>query len=177
MTHSGPIARRAVEVAARNVGVLEVGGSNRGAEVEAFLRAVDLPPGLPWCAGFIRWCLETAASEAGLHLPSGFPDSGWCPAFQAWGKRTGNWIPVSIARTGGVEVESGDLALFWFAAKGRVAHIGIVQDTWANGLRTIEGNTGPDRGPGVQREGDGVYQKSRTWYSLGEEGGLVRLPF
>jgi hypothetical protein len=38
------------------VGVQEVGGNNRGAQVEAWLKRVGQPPGKSWCAAF-QWCV------------------------------------------------------------------------------------------------------------------------
>ena len=89
----------------------------------------------------------------------------------------GLWIRVSDARAGRVKVQVGDLALFYFASKKRVAHIGIVVEVHSWGVVTVEGNTGPDTGTVVNRDGDGVYKKSRTWAELGSLGGFVRLPF
>lgn len=176
MKQPGRIALAAVNIAEAHVGVLEVGGNNRGPEVEAFLAAAQLPPGQPWCAAFVRYSLERAAEEAGAPLPRGFPDSGWCPAFEAWGKREGLWIPA--VRNVAAEARRGDLALFYFPAKGRVAHIGFVTGAADQHLLTCEGNTGPDAPTGgVTREGDGVYRKRRSWLTLGALGGLVRLPF
>lgn len=180
----GPIALRAATDAEANVGVQESGGENRGKAVETYLRAVGLPAGNPWCAAFVRYRLEAAAAALKSALPSSLPDSGWCPSYYEWARVHGYWIPVgpivtaiSDGRQAPQMPRRGDLCCFWFAAKGRHAHIGIVTVVEARGVRTVEGNTGPDFGTEVEREGDGVFAKLRRWSALGVRGGFVRLPF
>jgi uncharacterized protein (TIGR02594 family) len=57
--------RRVVQVACSQVGVRESPlGSNRGVEVDAYLRPSGLSA-VPWCAAFVSWCLR----EAGLDVP------------------------------------------------------------------------------------------------------------
>lgn len=176
MKTSGPIARRAASDAEANVGVREE-GNNAGKAVETYLAAVGLTKGAPWCAAFVRYRMEAAAKALGLTLPKNFPDSGWTPAYQEYAKANAVWIPVSSAKAGAAKPERGDLCCFYFPAKGRIAHIGIVVKPGARGVYTVEGNTGPDAGPGVEREGDGVYRKFRRWAAFGKHGGFVRLEF
>ncbi len=111
----------------------------------------------------------------GLTLPKGFPLSGYCPTLVNWGKKQGAWLPVSEAEADPDNVRVGDLACFWFASKKRIAHIGIVVKVTKSGVWAVEGNT--SGGHGVQRDGDGVYRRWRTWDSLGTGGGFIRLPF
>ena len=172
---AGPIAKRAAADALANVGVTEQGGNNKGKYVEVYLDAVNLDPGDPWCAAFVRYRFEQAAKALGLPLPASFPDSGYCPDYRAWGVGRGFWIPISSEA--GRSPQVGDLALFYFASKNRVAHIGIVIEVHPWGVWTVEGNTGPEAGDGVNRDGDGVYKKRRDWSELGTMGGFVRCPF
>lgn len=75
-----PLAARVLEIAAGQLGVREdPPGSNRGPEVDVYLRAVGLNPSAghyPWCAAFVGWCIEEAANE--LHLPLLFRRSASC---------------------------------------------------------------------------------------------------
>lgn len=173
----GPIAVRAAADAElpANLTVREEGGENRGKYVEIYLAAVGLGPGAPWCGAFVRFRLEKAAGALGRTIPDDFPDSGWTPDYAAWGKKKGLWIPAHEAH----RALRGDLACFYFAAKQRIAHIGIVVSALSgNRFITVEGNTGPSGAAGVvEREGDGVYRKSRRTGDLGVYGGFVRLPF
>jgi hypothetical protein len=165
----GAIALRAAGDAEANVGIHEAGGENHGKWVEVYLRSVGLGPGAPWCAAFVHYRLVEAARELGSRLPADFPSSGYCPDYEAWAKRHGVWLPNSF------QPLRGDLCLFYFPAKQRVAHMGIVVKPLRTGFRTVEGNTGPDRA--VNTEGDGVYRKLRRAGSLGKQGGFVRLGF
>ncbi|HEX6245808.1 MAG TPA: CHAP domain-containing protein, partial [Polyangiales bacterium] len=64
-----PRWRRAiVQVACSQVGVVESPlGSNRGVEVDAYLRPSGLSA-VPWCAAFVSWVLR----EAGVEQPGGY---------------------------------------------------------------------------------------------------------
>lgn len=174
---AGTIAQRAASDAEANVGVTEQGGENAGKYVETYLHAVGLRRGDPWCAAFVRYRFEQAAHALGQSLPAGFPDSGYCPDYQHWAKERHLWIPVADAKSGAAPVQRGDLCLFHFAAKNRVAHIGIVVGTMAGGVVNIEGNTAAETGTTVNRDGDGVYLKHRKWSTLGTGGGFARCPF
>jgi hypothetical protein len=174
-TNNRPIAMRAAADALANVGVVEE-EDNRGKAVETYQAAVGIPPGSPWCAAFVRYRLEQSAKILGAKLPPGFPDSGWTPAYESWAKLHGFWVPITEAQNGVIKPRTGDLALFWFAAKSRIAHIGIVVEPSKDwGVVTVEGNTGPDTEDGVNRDGDGVYRKRRAWHELGAKGGFARL--
>lgn len=178
----GPIAKRAVAEALANVGVTEVGGNNRGPAVEKYLASVGLKGGDPWCAAFVRFRFEDAAKDLSLTLPSHFPDSGWTPDYKTWAIEKGLYIPVRSTGYENVTDDTrhpmtGDLALFYFAAKSRIAHIGMVLSVHSWGVWTVEGNTGAETGEVVQREGDGVYKKKREWTELGSKGGFARCPF
>lgn len=178
MPPPGPIARRAAADALANVGVQEEGGNNRGKFVELYQKSVGIPPGSPWCAAFLRFRLEAADARIEPNdLPPSFPDSGWCPDYSAWGRKMGLLTPVSLARESPSRVAVGDLALFWFSTLKRHAHIGIVVEVHSWGVVTVEGNTGPESGAGVDRDGDGVFRKERDWSELGSMGAFVRLPF
>ena len=170
------IALDAAAGALANVGIVEDGGDNRGKWIEMYQAAVGIPAGSPWCAAFVRFRLEKSAEKLDREIPEGFPDSGWVPAYESWAKRNGLWVPARTAELDDVRV--GDLAVFWFEAKQRCAHIGIVVGCPSTGIwTTVEGNTGPDTATSVNRDGDGVYQKRRTRAMLGSRGGFVRINF
>ena len=165
----GLIALRAAADAEANIGIHEAGVENHGRFVETYLRSVGLSAGAPWCAAFVHYRLLEAARELGLKLPANFPVSGYCPDYEDWGKRNGVWLPADSHPL------RGDLCLFYFPAKQRVAHMGIVVKPLRTVFWTVEGNTGPEGN--VNREGDGVYRKLRRAGSLGKYGGFVRLGF
>lgn len=43
--------------------------SNRGPEVDAYLRRAGVRPGLAWCCAFTYWCFDEAAQQAGRINP------------------------------------------------------------------------------------------------------------
>lgn len=175
MNTPGAIATQAVKDAIANIGVVEVGGENRGKYVEIYLKSVGLSAGNPWCAAFVYYRLSVAAKVLGVTLSPAPPKSGYCPDWKDWAKDHGYWLPVDTSE----KILPGDLALFYFPAKGRVAHIGIVVGRMpdSDGVYTVEGNTGPERGQEVNRDGDGVYRKEREWEEFGKYGGFIRLPW
>jgi len=176
---SGPVAKKAAELAKAfaDAGTEEV-GNNRGKQVEAFLRSAKTAPGNPWCAAFVTHCIQKADTfVAGTPAPPDFPASAYCPDYKNWAKKHGVWINVADAVDGDPAIQKGDLCLFYFSAKQRVAHIGFVMERSATGFKSIEGNTGPEHGSVVNRDGDGCYVKHRSFAELGAFGGFVRLAF
>lgn len=63
------LATKTVEIARAQAGVLEhPPGSNRGPEVDAYLRAAGLDPtqgAYPWCAALVTWCVIEATKIVG----------------------------------------------------------------------------------------------------------------
>ncbi len=164
------------EVYLSELGVREATGRNDGPRVETYLRYVGLKAGSAWCAAFVCW----AYGQAGIPNPR----SGYCPNLFPSGKVI--WIRKSKAENSGSKVESsklkvesqqpaprnsqpatrnpspGDVFGLYFPEKGRIAHVGFV-DQWGDKyLISIEGNTNE----AGSREGDGVYKKRRLISSI-----------
>jgi hypothetical protein len=126
------------------IGVREATGRNDGKEVEIYLRYVSLPKGQPWCASFISWVYgqNNVAN----------PRSGYCPDYFLAEHII--WKRNARANT---EPATGDVWGLYFPEKGRIAHVGFV-DQWGDKITiTVEGNTNE----AGSREGDGVYRKRR----------------
>lgn len=176
LPQSGPIARRAAKDA-QDPNVLDVReeGNNAGKSVALYLKAVGLGTGNPWCMAFVIYRLVKAAHALGKSIPASFPRSGSTVVVSNWFKQNSLWISRAAVTSGKAGPEVGDLVFFFFASKGRIAHVGIVVDVEANGVWTVEGNTAS--GAGVEREGQGVYKKFRPWSSLGLWGGFGRFPY
>lgn len=142
---NNPVSERALHVARSYVGERET-SHNSGPFVDRFLQAVGLKPGYPWCAAFVYNCLL----EAGFP-PQKLPSRSRAAAVRNWE----SWARQhnAIRR----EPERGYL-FYWINANG-TGHIGFVRGVESTAaFSTIEGNTNP-RG---SREGDGVYQNTRT---------------
>jgi cell wall-associated NlpC family hydrolase len=119
---------------------MEHGGNNRGAQVEAIIKANGGDVGEPWCGDFVAHCARTAGSTA----------------------VTRAWASVRALRTiAGVHPTTkptpGDLVTFTFD------HVGIYVGNHGNEIETIEGNTGSSGAVSDSANGgDGVYRKRRA---------------
>jgi hypothetical protein len=155
-----PLIQKAIDIAgaAADAHVHEVGYTNTGREVNAYLADVGLPPGLAWCAAFASWCLDTAGAALGYRIPY---RSGSCPDIETWARAHG------ILHETGPHVGDWCLLQEWDAAGQYSGHIGIVTAIHSDGsMETIEGNTSSGSG-GSQTDGGGVYRRTRTigdWY-------------
>ncbi len=143
-----------VVVARSQVGVVEVGGANRGRAVEAYQRSVGIPPGSAWCAAFVRWVLDHADADVvdarGASIESGVAT--------VWLRGHGT-IPARDVQRGLRRPPRGSVVV-WRRGATWQGHLGLL-DWWDRGCgETVEGNT--SRGTaGSQREGDGVWARTR----------------
>lgn len=143
-----------VNLASSLVGVTEVGGDNKGPEVEAFQKAVDgRASGEPWCMAFLMYCIIQVEAETGL-LSQVFRSES---VKQVWDNSPGDHksqLP-----------EVGSLMIWQYGETG-LGHAGLVRSFTRDIVSTIEGNTGP-QDKTIEREGDGVYFKTRPTHSVG----------
>ena len=122
-------------------------GSNRSPQIDSWLQAVHAPIASPWCAAF-AWCMGRDA--LGISWP--VHRSGRVQSMIEWAEQE------LLVRD---EPRMGDLACLYFPTLKRYAHVGIVRGMGANHFTTIEGNTVPDGASGSQREGYGVFRRTR----------------
>ncbi|RXF70553.1 hypothetical protein [Arcticibacter tournemirensis] len=137
---------------------------------------VGLKKGNPWCAAFVCYCL----GKAGIANPR----SGYCPtlfpaASVIWSRKSrveGSRLKVESTQptTRNLQPSScntqpathnpipGDVFGIYFPEKGRIAHVGFVDEWGDKYLISVEGNTNE----AGSREGDGVYRKRRLISSI-----------
>jgi hypothetical protein len=175
----GPISKKAAEDAcAKEVLSVREDGANSGTFVERYLSAVGLDAGNPWCMAFVVLRLIKAAHSLSLYIPNEMPRTGSTVLFSNWGKKKSWFIKRADLELGRARIQEGDIIFYFFAAKGRIAHCGIVVDATSNSnFKTVEGNTSSGLTDVVDRDGQGVYMKQRSISSLGLFGGVVRLPY
>jgi hypothetical protein len=175
----GPISKKAAEDAcAKEVLSVREDGANSGTFVERYLSAVGLDAGNPWCMAFVVLRLVKAAHSLALTIPNEMPRTGSTVLFSNFGKKKSWFIKRADLELGRARIQEGDIVFYFFAAKGRIAHTGIVVDaTSNNNFKTVEGNTSSGLTDVVDRDGQGVYMKQRSISSLGLFGGVVRLPY
>jgi hypothetical protein len=137
-------AELVLRIAKSYLWVREIGGNNRGAAIEHFLKMVGLAPGQPWCAAFVAKVGHTAF---GADWP--LPLVGGCATLgEAAAKKE---ILYKFPAPGSV-------FLLWSKAKNRFAHTGFVDlRPTRHGWPTVEGNTDDQD----DTDGQGVYQKER----------------
>jgi hypothetical protein len=161
-TGGTPLAMAATEVARTELGVLEdPPGSNRGPRIDEYLRLVGLNPeagSFPWCAAFVFFCFQQAASRKRKRNPlvkTAGVLSHWNRA-EANGARR---IKAVEAAARPELVLPGHIFIMDFG--GGAGHTGIVTGISRGKLVTIEGNTND----GGSREGVGVF--ARTGRTIG----------
>jgi hypothetical protein len=138
----------ALELALGNVGVTEVGGNNRGPEVEKWLGVIGLPPGQPWCLAFVQAMYEEAELMTGFASP--LPKTGKVIRF--WSRCPDVW-KSQTPRPGSIFCRISKLD-----DPDSPGHCGFVVGGGADGsITTVEGNT-DEAG---SRDGDGVAKKIR----------------
>lgn len=135
-------------------------GNNRGDLIDAMTDDAGYERGLPWCAIAISACM-LASGYKKSDLPPGW---GAVRNWAGWAKETERHSP---------KPKRGYLA-YWLNAD-KTGHIGIVVRAWGLWVQTIEGNTTPDAA-GNQRDGDGMYRKTRLITTWTKRGGFLELP-
>lgn len=128
--------------------------SNRGPEVDVYLKRAGVAPGLSWCCAFVYWCFDEAANAAGVPNPmvrtAGCLDH-WNKAPRQGARR----ILAAQAVRDPQLVRSG--MVFIMDHGGGLGHTGLVEKVEGGLMSTIEGNTDASR----TREGGGVYRLTR----------------
>lgn len=134
--------------------VHEVGGNNRGEEVEGYQREAGSEAGEPWCASAAFSWVDRASHLLGVSCPLlPVPNHAYVQSYYDYGRKHGKIVPVE-------EAVPGDLYLLFFPSLHRYGHIGMLDHLGpgAGTLVGVEGNTNL----GGSREGDGVFPKTRA---------------
>jgi hypothetical protein len=141
-------AKTAVLGVARAMRWVRETGPNRGAAVEAMLRAVHLEPGNPWCAAFVAFIGKAVCGDL---WP--LPMVGGCATLGEAAQKRG------VLRS---SPAVGAIFLIYSPLRARFNHTGflVLPDGGHRiSYRTCEGNTSPDGSP----EGTGVFERVRTF--------------
>ena len=158
------LAETAVQIALSYDGVREVGGNNRGPDVEMFQASIGLEPGDPWCAAFVCFCIKKAALSLGME-----------PKFQYGGSVYKLWT-----RNPDLQVaEPGQNCIFLLnhglsKAGVRIGHTGFCVGRNPDNFDTLETMEGNTNAAG-SRDGDGCYHKSREMAEFAHGYGFLRI--
>jgi Type VI secretion system/phage-baseplate injector OB domain len=131
-------------------------GQNSGPQVEhLYQRSTSLNgSGWSWCAAFICYLFKTVSSQ-GVQHSFKLPNTASAYDFRNWARNNASFVDVFEAPFS--SILPGDIIIFNFS------HIGIsVGSLKGDRVDTIEGNTtGQPAKPSQERDGGGVYKKSR----------------
>lgn len=133
--------------------VHEVGGNNRGKDVEAYQKEAGTTPGEPWCAAAVFSWVDRASHLLEVPCPLlPVPNHAYVQSYYDYGRAHGAIVPAA-------EAVPGDLYLLFFPSLHRYGHIGMLDHLGpgAGTLHGIEGNTNE----GGSRDGEGVFPKTR----------------
>lgn len=133
------------------VGLREHGGDNKGQFVEYFQKTYGDAHGESWCMSFVQSIVAFAECVYG---PSPLFASESC--LEVWSRSPHDMRAIAP--------QPGSI-IIWQYNKSWQGHTGIVVSTMGEMLKTIEGNT--SEGPGINRQGDGVYARGRSRAPVG----------
>jgi hypothetical protein len=149
-----PLAAAVLGVAGKEVGVMEDPvGSNSGPRVNQYLASVGDSGGLAWCAAFVYWCFQQAASAVNVANPA-TRTAGAIDVWDEAGKRGIRRVGAAEAANRHGLVQPG--MVFVISTGGGHGHVGLVEKVEGVVLTTIEGNSNN----GGSREGIGVFRRS-----------------
>jgi CHAP domain len=152
--------------AAADAGVREVPrNSNRGPQVDGYLRRAGVQPGLAWCCAFTYWCFDEAAAQAGIDNPM-FRTAGCLAHWNNAERHGGTRLHARDAIANPGLIQPGMVFIMDFG--GGMGHTGFVERVEGGYLHTIEGNTDASQ----TREGGGVYRLKRKVGSINK--GFIR---
>lgn len=125
-----------VRIARSQIGEGEDGNNNAGKAVAKYMDTVGRS-GLnePWCAGFVSWCLVTAADRIGQTLK-------FKPAVSSSAKRLVKNVIKIGHEVDPDNIEPGHIICWHRGTKSWQGHVGIVVAVVGNSIKTIEGNVG-----------------------------------
>jgi len=151
------LLQKAIEFAELEVGIMENPPfSNRGKEVEEYLRSVGLPPGEPWCDAFVYWCFSKASDCMGISNP--LYQTGNC--IEHWKFSEAKKILHKEASANPFLVMPG--CIFIIDCGSGKGHSGIVTHSEHGYITTIESRRSPD----CSRAGLGVFSITRKVNSI-----------
>jgi peptidoglycan hydrolase-like protein with peptidoglycan-binding domain len=151
---AAPLRDLVIDIAASQIGVLEEPrGSNRGPEVDIYIRTTGLDPAAdsyPWCVCFLYWVFDQAAKVKGI--PNPLPKTAGVISLWNLGRRTEAQV-VRKSEATAQNVKPG--MIFHLDLGNGKGHAGLVIGVAGDQIITIEGNTNL----GGSRDGYGVFRR------------------
>lgn len=159
------LLKRVIEVATSQIGVREKPpNSNRGPEVDRYLRTVGLNPGdgnFAWCVAFVYFCFDQAATQLNVQNPM-IKTAGVLDHWNRAGRQGIPRVLAANAQANPALIKPGHIFALAVGSKGQ-GHAGLVSEVLSDGrFKTIEGNSND----GGSREGVGVFARTRKPFEI-----------
>lgn len=136
----------------RQLGVRESGGNNRGWKINQYQESTGSKDGESWCSSYVHWNLEKCGIKNTI--------TAWSPT--SFNKKNIIWFQGKFQKN----PREGDVFSLYSIKKKRIAHTGFVRERINEKFYlTNEGNSIPDGWKGNPFEGNGVYEKIRSFNS------------
>lgn len=166
-TAATPLLTEVISVATSTIGIKESPPySNRGSEVDEFIRCVGLQPPQHWCAAFVYWCFHKASQNLGIPNPV-FKTAG---CIDHWNKTTATKVTGEEAFDNPSLIQPGSIFIIrTHSTDTWKGHTGIVIGVDGGFLHTIEGNAGPD----PTSSGLGVYKLTKRKINSIDKGFII----
>ncbi|WP_316794660.1 peptidoglycan-binding protein [Pedobacter frigoris] len=142
-------AARIIEIARKEIGVVERTGKNDGARIAEYIAYCNIKSPAPYCAAWVSWCF----GQAGYLQPR----TAWSPALFPKERLVIDSSHALNDKKRNDENLRGCVAGIYFSSLKRVAHCGIVEAVRNDWCTLIEGNTNVKG----SRDGDGVWRRIR----------------
>lgn len=147
------------------VGIREEGGNNSGELVQSIQTTIGRAQREAWCMSLQQTAIAYVEKKTGKKCT--VPVSEHCLTTLRESAKINLVITDPVV---------GDLMIYRHGNSDR-GHVACIVEDGDEFVRTVEGNTGPDRG--VTRDGDGVYHKLRSLKGSGDMSvaGFIRVNF
>ncbi|MEI6871829.1 MAG: hypothetical protein WCL08_06050 [Verrucomicrobiota bacterium] len=130
---------RLIQIAIDEIGVKEIGSSNRGPRVDQYQRAtwLEAKDWGAWCAAFMCWTIREAMKAEGIKETIGFtrPQTASAFGFEKWSLAQDS--TTQTRKPAGTDIKRGDLVIWTFS------HISLALDAPDShgSLHTVDGNS------------------------------------
>lgn len=111
------------------IGVVEIGGNNKGPYIDQWLGALGFKEPAPWCAAY------TTAIFNECNIKN--PNSAWSPS---WDTHTSGRTIWTRNQTKPTAYHTGMIFTLYYKNLGRVGHVGMIEDISDGVAKTNEGN-------------------------------------
>lgn len=141
-----------INTASKDLGIHEVGGNNRGPEVEAILAHAGMPAGSNWCSAWVMRVLDRCNINHTVN---------------AWSPTSTPTAKCVYQRDKGQKFKSqpGDVFSLYYSNLKRIGHTGFIEKEDGDFVITMEANTN-DGGTRDSNKGDSIMRKRRSKKSI-----------